>query len=135
VTARGAPEASASSGWDRLAQAVAEVVPPAEVDGIWVFAPLRRESREWGTAVLSRVDGERRRIYTAGYMLVVKGKERGKFEATIQEVGVGPMEVLTRVLQEAQRRIDDEHPPIPVPPESWFSSTRPGGARDDGTPG
>ena len=56
---------AAGSGWDRLAQAVAEVLPPDEVDGVWIFTPLRRENREWGTAVLSRVDGERRRIYTA----------------------------------------------------------------------
>jgi hypothetical protein len=133
VTARG--EVTAVSGWDRLAQAVAQVVPPVEVDGVWVFSPLRRDSREWGTAVLSRVDGERRRIYTARYVLSVKGKERGKFESTIQEVGIGPLEVLTRVLQEAQRRIDDEHPPLSVPPESWFSAARPAETRIDGTPG
>ena len=133
MTARGL--APAESGWDRLAQAVAQVVPPAEVDGIWLFSPLRRESREWGTAVLSRVDGNRRRIYTARYVLAVKGKERGKFESTIQEVGSGPLEVLTRVLQEAQRRTDDEHPPIAVLPESWFSSIPSTGARVDGAPG
>ena len=51
-------------GWPRLAAAVAEQMPAAEVDGIWVFSPLRHDGREWGTAVLSRVDGERRRIYT-----------------------------------------------------------------------
>ena len=125
-------EARASgSGWERLAQAVSEVLPPAEVDGVWIFAPLRREDREWGTAVLSRVDGERRRIYTARYVLAVKGKQRGKFESTIQEVGSGPTDALARVLQEAQRRIDDEHPPSSVAPESWFSSVV---ARADGTP-
>jgi hypothetical protein len=123
------------SGWDRLAQAVAEVVPPAEVDSVWVFAPVRRQSNEWGTAVLSRVEGDRRRIYTARYVLAVKGKERGKFESSVQELGIGPEDALTRVLQEAQKRIDDEHPPIAVPPESWFSSTRSPGARIDGTPG
>jgi hypothetical protein len=133
MTARG--EVTGLSGWDRLAQAVALVVPPEEVDGVWVFSPLRRDSREWGTAVLSRVDGERRRIYTARYVLSVKGKERGKFESTVREVGVGPLEVLTRVLQEAQRRIDDEHPPLSVPPESWFSAARSADARLDGTPG
>jgi hypothetical protein len=125
-------EAAASgSGWERLAQAVSEVLPPAEVDGVWIFAPVRRENREWGTAVLSRVDGDRRRIYTAGYVLAVKGKQRGKFESTIQEVGSGPMDALARVLQEAQRRIDDEHPPSSVAPESWFSSVV---APADGTP-
>jgi hypothetical protein len=133
VTARGVQDTG--SGWDRLAQAVAQVVPPSEIDGVWVFAPVRRESNEWGTAVLSRVEGDRRRIYTARYVLAVKGKERGKFESSVQELGIGPQDALSRVLQEAQRRIDDEHPPIAVPPESWFSSTRASGARIDGTPG
>jgi hypothetical protein len=131
VTAKGLT--SAGSGWDRLAQAVAQVLPPDEVDGVWIFAPVRRDTREWGTAVLSRVDGERRRIYTAGYVLAVKGKERGTFESTILEVGTGPIEALARVLQEAQARLDDEHPPIPVAPESWFSAGAAPGAAHHGS--
>jgi hypothetical protein len=118
-------------GWERLAQAVSEILPPTEVDGVWIFTPLRREDREWGTAVLSRVDGDRRRIYTARYVLAVKGKQRGKFESTINEVGSGPIDALARVLQEAQRRIDDEQPPSSVAPESWFSSVV---VPADGTP-
>jgi len=110
---------------------VADVLPPADVDGVWVFAPVRREDKEWGTAVVSRVDGGRRRIYTAGYVLTLKGRERGKFESTIIEVGSGPMEALARVLQDAQRRTDDEHPPFSVSPDAWFSSA---GARVDGQP-
>jgi hypothetical protein len=133
VTARGL--AATGSGWDRLAQAVAQVLPPSEVDGVWIFAALRRENREFGTAVLSRVDGDRRRIYTARYILAVKGKERGKFESTIQEVGTGPMEALARVLQEAQKRTDDEHPPMAVLPESWFSSGPSLDTRHDGASG
>jgi hypothetical protein len=121
-----------SSGWERLAQAVSEVLSPAEVDGVWVFAPLRRDDREWGTAILSRVDGDRRRIYTARYVLAVRGKQRGKFETTIHEVGSGPVEALARVVQDAQRRVDDEQPPSSVSPETWFSSVV---ARADGTPG
>jgi hypothetical protein len=109
------------SGWARLAGAVAELLPPAEVDGVWVFTTLRHEGREWGTAVLSRVDGDRRRIYTARYMLAVKGKERGKFETSVQEVGSGPVEALAQLLQEAQRRIHDEEAPVPVAPGSWFA--------------
>ena len=127
----GREAAASGSGWERLAQAVSEMLPPAEIDGVWIFAPLRREDRELGTAVLSRVDGDRRRIYTARYVLAVKGKQRGKFESTILEVGSGPMDALARVLQEAQRRIDDEHPPSSVAPESWFSSVV---APADGTP-
>jgi hypothetical protein len=110
-------------------------VPPAEVDGVWIFAPLRRETREFGTAVVARVDGERRRIYTARYVLAVKGKERGKFQSTILEVGTGPVEALARVLQEAQNRTDDEHPPIAVSPEAWFAFALSLGTRHDGAPG
>ena len=121
----------AGSGWERLAQAVAEVLPPAEIDAVWLFSSLRRDAREWGTAVVSRVDGERRRIYTARYVLAVKGKERGKFEASVQEVGAGPIEALDRLVQEAHRRIDDEHPPVSVPPSSWFPPVLPD-ARVDG---
>lgn len=123
--------AAPDSGWVRLAGAVAEVVPPAEVDGVWIFSPLRHEGREWGTAVLSRLDGDRRRIYTARYVLAIKGKERGKFEATVQEVGSGPVAALTRLLQDAQKRIDDEQPPTPVPPESWFPDVPAAGTADD----
>lgn len=121
-------------GWERLAQAVAAVLPPTEVDGVWAFSPLRRETNEWGTAVLSRVDGDRRRIYTARYVLAIKGKERGKFEASVQEVGSGPLDALERLVQEAQRRIDDEHPPISIPPESWFPSLLPADLGVDGQP-
>ena len=122
--------AAADSGWARLAGAVAAVVPPSEVDGVWVFSPLRHDGREWGTAVLSRLDGDRRRIYTARYVLAVKGKERGRFEATVQEVGSGPVAALTRLLQDAQKRIDDEQPPTPVAPESWFADAPAAGTAD-----
>ena len=122
--------AAPDSGWARLAGAVAEVVPPAEVDGVWVFSPLRREGREWGTAVVSRVDGDRRRIYTARYMLAIKGKERGKFEASIEEVGSGPLTALAQLLQDTGKRIDDEQPPTPVAPETWFPETRAAEAGD-----
>ena len=122
--------AAPETGWARLAGAVAEVVPPGEVDGVWVFSPLRREGREWGTAVLSRVDGDRRRIYTARYMLAIKGKERGKFEATVQEVGSGPLTALAQLLQDTRKRIDDEQPPTPVAPETWFPDAKAAGAAD-----
>jgi hypothetical protein len=109
------------SGWNRLAQVVAGLMPVDEVDAVWVFSPLRRDVKEWGTAVISRIDGQRRRIYTARYGLAIKGKDRGKFESSVQEVGTGPLEALPRLLEEAHRRIDDEQPPASVPLETWFS--------------
>lgn len=123
------------SGWERLADAVAQVVPPVEVDAVWIFTPLRRGSREWGTAVISRIDGPRRRLYTARYALAVKGKERGKFESTIQEVGTGPQDALARVLQDAQRRMDDEIPPTSVSPDTWFPSLSREAVPADGSAG
>lgn len=123
-------EIGTGPGWTRLAEAVAATIPVTEIDGVWVFTPLRHEGREWGTAVLSRVDGDRRRIYTARYSLAVKGKERGRFEASVEEVGSGPLEALDRLLADVQKRTD-EQPPVPVPLESWFppevgDATRPG---------
>jgi hypothetical protein len=120
------------SGWGRLAEYVAGVIPVSEIDGIWQFRTLKREGREWGTALLSRVDGteqERRRIYTARFMLILKGKERGKFEAYLEEVGQGPVETLGELLAGVRKRIEDEDP-RPVPLESWFPVTD--GATRDG---
>jgi hypothetical protein len=122
--------AAPDSGWARLAGAVADALPVAEVDGVWTFRPLRHEGQEWGTAVLSRVDGDRRRIYTARYVLAIKGKERGKFEASVQEVGSGPVTALAQLLRDAQKRIDDEEPPTPVSPASWFPDAPAAGTAD-----
>ena len=84
--------------------AVAEVVPPAEVDGVWVFSPLRHEGREWGTAVLSRVDGDRRRIYTARYMLAHQGQGAGEVRGRrCRRSGAGRSRRSAQLLQDAQQ--------------------------------
>ena len=113
-------EPGSGPGWSRLAGMVAQELPPGEVDAVWVFPVLRQQQREWGTAVISRVDGDRRRIYTARYSLMIKGKERGRFESSIEEVGSGPVDALQALLQEVHLRTDDDVPPIPVPVEVWF---------------
>jgi hypothetical protein len=110
------------SGWGRLAGYVAGELPVAEIDGVWQFRTLKRDGREWGTALISRIDGaaqERRRIYTARFMLILKGKERGKFEAHLEEVGEGPAETLEDLLAGVRKRIEDEDP-RPVPVAEWF---------------
>ena len=116
-------------GWTRLAEAVAQHLPAAEVDAVWAFPNLRRDGREWGTAVVSRVEGDRRRIYTAKYQLVLKGKERGRFEAAVEEVGSGSMDTLAELLREVHKRTDDEHPPVPVALAGWFPGPADGTAR------
>ena len=107
-------------GWSRLAEVVATEVPVSEVDGIWVFRPIRNGPREWGTAIVSRLDGERRRIYTARYQLAIKGKERGRFEAAVEEVGSGTVDALEKLVAEAARRTEEEEPPAPVETERWY---------------
>lgn len=112
------------TGWDRLAQVVAAEVPVAEVDHVWCFPVLRQGQREFGTAVIARRDGdnaERVRIYTARYLLQIKGKERGKFEADLRQVGSGPVERLPELLDGAHRRSDDEEPPTEVDVAQWFA--------------
>jgi hypothetical protein len=110
------------SGWGRLAEYVATQLPPAEIDGVWQFRTIRRDGRELGTAILARVDGERqerRRIYTARFVHVLKGKERGKFEASLEEVGSGPVETLDSLLAGVRKRLEDEDP-RPMPVAEWF---------------
>ncbi len=109
-------------GWTKVAQAVAESVPTASIDRIWLFAPVRREEREWGTAVLScRTDEERCRIYTASYLMVVRGRERGRGKVTIEEVGESPPEVVHEVIAGVQERAGEATPPAEIAPMQWFA--------------
>jgi len=106
--------------WLRLADWLRSQVDPTEVDGIWVFRVVRREQREYGTAVLSLVGGDRRRILTARYVATIKGRERGGWETRLDEVGSGPLEALHELLAMVPIRADDEDPPAEVEPALWF---------------
>jgi hypothetical protein len=126
---RPAEAPGAGPGWTRLAQEVAQRLPVGEIDAVWAFPNLRRDGREWGTAVVSRIEGDRRRIYTARYQLVLKGKERGRFEAAVEEVGSGSIDTLAELLREVHKRTDDEYPPVPVALADWFPGPADGTAR------
>jgi len=106
--------------WERLAAWLVDQVPVEEIDGIWVFRVVRREQREYATAILSLVRGDRRRILTASYTATIKGRERGGFVAEWTEVGSGPLEALHELLALVPLRADDEDPPAPVPVAQWF---------------
>jgi len=110
----------AGPGWDQLALVVAAAIPPGEVDGVWVFRVIRNAGNDWGTAVISRVDGQRRRIYTARFGLAVKGKRRGAFQSALAEVGSGPLEALEELLALVPRRADEDDPLVPVDRGRWF---------------
>jgi hypothetical protein len=104
-----------------VAQAVAEEISPDSIDGIWLFAPVRREWREWGTAVVTcRLDSERRRIYTARYWLTIRGRERGQGRVVVEQVGESPAVVLHEVIAGVQERSGETEPPVEIAPELWF---------------
>jgi hypothetical protein len=88
---------------------------------------MRSGPRELGTAVVSRVEGDRRRIYTARYALTVKGPERGAFEWDMEEVGSGPLSALEELLALVPVRGVDTEPPLPVEVGLWFTEP----ARED----
>jgi hypothetical protein len=106
--------------WLRLAERIRAEITVTEIDGIWVFRVLRRDGRDFGTAVVSRVDGNRRRIYTAQFVHTVKGKTRGRFDTEIALAGTGPLEALEELLGLVPKRSADEEPPVPVAVEAWF---------------
>jgi hypothetical protein len=109
-------------GWSRVAEAVVERIPQELIDRIWTFSPVRRDEREWGTAVLScRTDDGRSRIFTASYLVVVRGRERGQGKVTIEEVGESPPSVIDEVLAGVQERSGELEPPTEIPPDEWFA--------------
>lgn len=118
-------------GWDRLALAVRQALPASEVDRIWTFPVVRRDGQDFGTAILSRVDGVRRRIYTARFVLTVKGKKRGQFTWMLDEVGSGPLEALDELLALVPRRSDEQEPPAQAEVAAWFPPLEVGDAEPD----
>ena len=108
-------------GWAKLAAAVGADVPPAEIETIYLFRPIKREGREWGTAVVTRRTPEGPlRVYTAKYMLVVRGKERGQAKVAVEEVGRSPADVLEQVMQSTAERTGDAEPPVAHGPAVWY---------------
>jgi hypothetical protein len=121
-------------GWQRVAQSLAESVSPADVEEIWLFAPVRGEGREWGTAVIAcRADDDRRRIFTATYVMVVRGRDRGQGRVSVEEVGQSPETVLHEVIGGVQDRAGESEPPIQVAPEEWYPPGEAGSSDSEDT--
>jgi hypothetical protein len=116
------PPLGQGPGWAALAAAVAQRLPPAEIGSVYLFRPFRREGREWGTAVVTRADPDGRlRVYTARYMLIVRGKDRGQTRVEVEEVGLSPAEVVAQVMQATADRTGDTEPPIEVGRTVWYA--------------
>ena len=121
--APGAGAAGVGPGWRRLAAELAKVVPPPEVQGVWVFPAVRRDEREWGTAVVARrAEGDRVRVYTARYAQVVRGREKGQGRVEIDEVAECPRDVIFEVLKGVQGRMAETELPVEISPSAWYAS-------------
>jgi hypothetical protein len=106
-----------------VAAAVEAAMPPAEIEAIYLFRPIKREGREWGTAVVTRKSGDggaRLRVYTAKYMLIVRGKDRGQAKVELTEVALSPAEVLAQVMAATADRSGETEPPVEVAPGAWY---------------
>lgn len=116
-----APPPGQGPGWAKAAAAVAAQVPPAEIEAIHVFRPIKREGREWGTAVITRRHPEGRlQVFTVKYMLIVRGKERGQSKVVVEEVGLSPEEVLKQVMQTTAERSGEVDPPVALGRGAWY---------------
>ena len=111
-------------GWTRVAGTLAGRVEPEEIEGIWLFPPVRREEREWGVAVVAcRIDNARQRIFTASYMIIVRGREKGHGKVAVEEVGESPATVLEDVIRGVGERTGEAEPPVEISPDLWYSDT------------
>jgi len=97
-----------SDGLERLLEAVAQRMPPAEVEAVWAFPPVRREGREHVVAVVSRYAGEGRRlVYRARYTVGLGGAERGKVAVELEPAAEGPADLVPAVIDGVRRRADE----------------------------
>jgi hypothetical protein len=113
------PEPGEGAGWALLAEAVAAELPVADLHGLWVFRPFRRDGNEYGTAILSRLEDDRLVIYTARYAHTLKGKKRGEFVSEWSEVGRGPLDALEELVALVPKRTEED-PPTRIPLERWY---------------
>ncbi len=117
-----APVPGTGAGWLKVADALGKEMASEDVARIWIFPPMRRDGREWGTAVVATADGEDRfTVFTAKYMLFTRGRVRGQGKVEVHEVGAGPVDVVQDVVRGVQARTGDGEPPIAVDPKLWFS--------------
>lgn len=116
-----APSPGLGLGWTRVAEAVSQQMPATDVSRIWVFAPMRVEGREWGTAVIARLRaGGRLLVSTARYMLVLRGKQKGQGKVEVEEVAECPTDVVLDVVRRVQERAGEAEPPVEIAPSLWF---------------
>jgi hypothetical protein len=89
-------------GWAKLSAAVAARIPATEIDTVYLFRPMKREGREWGTAVVTRRSPE------------------GGGRLLVDEVALSPAEVIAQVMQRTAERTGEAEPPVAYGPAVWY---------------
>ena len=109
--------------------AVAEVLPPAEVDGVWVFSPLRHEGRSGAPRCspgwTATAGGSTPRATCSRS----RARSAASSRRRCRRSAAGRSSALAQLVQDAHKRIDDEQPPTPVAPEPWFPRSGRGARR------
>lgn len=98
-------------------------MPAGEIERIWLFPPVQRDEREWGTAVVARRIAEGRlRVYTGRYGLVMRGRARGQGEVVVVDVGETPDAVVPQVVRGVRERAGEADDPVEIAPADWYGS-------------
>ncbi len=106
-----------------MAGELAKLIPPGDVAHVWVFPAVRRDEREWGTAVVARrAEADRVRVYTARFVQVTRGREKGQGRVAIDEVAECPRAVILDVLRGVQERMAETEPPVEISPSVWYGA-------------
>lgn len=106
----------------RFLLAIAEHVVPERVGEVRVFRPIRQGGQETGVAVVAvepepRADEieptalSRHIVYSARYRLVLKGPERGRWEATVTAEADAPLAAVEAVVRGVLRRAGEDEEP------------------------
>jgi hypothetical protein len=106
----------------RFLLAIAEQVTPERVDEVRVFRPIRQGGQETGVAVVAAEPDladnviesttiSRHIVYSARYRLVLKGPERGRWEATVTAEADAPLAAVEGVVRGVLRRAGEDDEP------------------------
>ena len=95
---------------ERFLVAILGQIPAERIAEIHFFQPIRQGGVESGVAVVvesAQADAPRIVVHTAGYRLVLKGPDRGKWETSIVAEADAPLVTVDMVVRGVQRRAGD----------------------------
>ncbi len=117
-------DAPVSEVTERFLRAVIDKVPLERIEELHLFAPLRQGGTETGIAVVAArvpvpTPGDelpdsasapvvRHTVYTARYRLILKGPERGTWEADVVDEADAPLLTVEMVVRGVQRRAGED---------------------------